>query len=104
MRSRSKIRSVAAAGVAAFLLGACASAPRQASTGELLDDSVITTKVKAAFVQDEKVSAMRIGVETQKGIVQLSGFAKSREEADQALNVARTVPGVKAVKNDILVQ
>lgn len=102
MKTRSLTRIAAAAG-AALLLGACASTPKQESTGEALDDSVITTKVKAAFVQDAKVSALRIGVETQKGIVQLSGFAASPQEAQQAGQLAQTVPGVKAVRNDIVV-
>ena len=71
------------------------------SVGEVVDDTVITTKVKAAFVQNETVSAMRINVTSNKGIVQLSGFANSPQEADRAAMVASQVPGVKQVKNDI---
>ena len=103
MNAKSVGRTFVAAG-AALLIAACASSPKQESTGEFLDDSVITTKVKTVFVEDEKVSALRIGVVTQKGIVQLSGFAKSPSEAERASSLARTVPGVKAVRNDIVVQ
>lgn len=72
--------------------------------GELLDDTVITSKVKAAFVQDDTVSALRINVTSNSGIVQLSGFANSPKEAERAAKVAREVPGVKDVKNDIVVK
>lgn len=81
-----------------------ADTPTQESAGEMVDDTVITTKVKAAFVQDEKVSALRINVTSYKGVVQLSGYANSAQEADRAAAVARTVPGVKQVKNDILLK
>lgn len=56
------------------------------------------------FVQDEKVSALRINVTSNKGIVQLSGFANSPQEAARAAEVARKIPGVKDVKNDILLK
>lgn len=85
-------------------LGGCAATPTQDSTGQLIDDSAITTKVKAAFVTDKTVSALGIGVETQKGVVQLSGFAKSTDEIRQAERVARQVKGVKDVRNDIFLR
>lgn len=83
---------------------AYADMPRQESAGEMLDDTVITSKVKAAFVQDEKVSALRINVTSNKGVVQLSGFANSPQEAGRAAEIARKIPGVKEVKNDILLK
>ncbi len=83
---------------------ACAEAPRQASLGENIDDSVITTKIKAKFVEDSTVSALRISVETFKGTVQLRGFANSTAEIQRAAQIARTVEGVKAVKNDIILK
>jgi hypothetical protein len=83
---------------------AYADTPRQETAGELLDDTVITTKVKAAFVQDEKVSALRIKVTSNNGTVQLSGFANSLLELDRAAEIARMVPGVKDVRNDILLK
>jgi osmotically-inducible protein OsmY len=86
---------------AAALVAACSGTPSRESTGQYIDDSTITTKVKSAFVRDEAVSALRIGVETYKGKVQLSGFANSPQEITRATELARTVPGVKAVDNDI---
>jgi hyperosmotically inducible protein len=94
------------AGSAMMLLArtAYADTPRQESAGELLDDAVITTRVKAAFVQDETVSALRIKVTSSNGTVQLSGFANSLREVDRAAEIARGVPGVKNVSNDILLK
>lgn len=79
----------------------CASTSTQSSLGEVVDDSVITTKVKAAFVEDKTVSALNISVETYKGTVQLSGFANNLNEMSRAVELARGVKGVKSVKNDI---
>lgn len=86
---------------AAALLGACAGTPARESTGEFIDDSAITGKVKAALMRDKKVSGLSIGVETFKGSVQLSGFAASTEERSRAGELARAVPGVKRISNDI---
>jgi len=69
--------------IANLLLG-CAGTSTQESTGEYLDDSAITAKVKSAFVADKQVSALDIQVSTFKGVVQLSGFAGSRQEIDRA--------------------
>lgn len=85
----------------ATAVGACSAGPTKESTGEYLDDSVITTKVKSAFVADKTVKAMDIKVETFKGVVQLSGFANTQTEIDRAVEVARGVKGVAAVRNDI---
>lgn len=82
----------------------CAGSSTQESTGEYLDDSAITTKVKSAFVADKEVSALDIKVVTYKGVVQLSGFANSQREADRAVDLARNIKGVKSVKNDILLK
>ncbi|MDD5248905.1 MAG: BON domain-containing protein [Rhodocyclaceae bacterium] len=73
----------------------------QESAGQRVEDAMITTKVKSAFVQDDKIKAMSIHVTTDNGIVQLSGFANSSQEADHAADVARQVSGVKDVTNDI---
>ena len=81
-----------------------AEAAQQESAGELLDDAVVTTKVKLAFFQDEKVSSLRINVTSNTGVVQLSGFANSAEEAERAEELARKVPGVRSVRNDILLK
>lgn len=90
----------AALGASVFTVG-CAGTSDSASFGETVDDSVITSKVKAKFVEDSEVSALGIQVETFKGTVQLSGFANSRDEASRAAEIARGVGGVKSVKNDI---
>lgn len=82
-------------------LAGCAGSRTQESTGEYIDDSVITTKVKSAFASDQTVDAINIQVTTFKGTVQLSGFAKSRQEINRAVELARGVEGVKVVKNAI---
>ncbi len=79
----------------------CASSPKTEGTGEYVDDSVVTTKVKAALVNDPNVSAAEVNVETFKGVVQLSGFVKTRAEMNKAIEIARGVPGVKSVKNNM---
>ena len=85
--------------VAAFL--GCASTAKQEGTGEYLDDTVITTKVKAAILNEPTLKSAEINVETFKGVVQLSGFVNSREDISKATEVARGVGGVKSVKNDM---
>lgn len=85
-------------------LGGCAGSQTRESTGEFVDDSLITTKIKSAFVADKEVSALKISVETFKGTVQLSGFANSRSEATKAEQIAWNVKGVKSVRNDIQVK
>jgi osmotically-inducible protein OsmY len=93
---------VAAAAATTLILGpGCAVVRDQQSVGSYVDDATITTRVKTKFAEDPTVSAMAIGVETMKGVVQLSGFAKSAEERSMAERLARVVPGVQAVKNDI---
>jgi osmotically-inducible protein OsmY len=87
-----------------ILLSACGSTPTTQSTGQYVDDATITTKVKADFVLDKTVDATNIKVETYKGTVQLSGFAKSQAEINKAVQIARGVTGVQTVKNDILLR
>lgn len=86
--------------VLASLLG-CASTSKQEGTGEYVDDTVITSKVKAAIFNDPSLKSAEINVETFKGVVQLSGFVNSREDINKAVQVARGVPGVVSVKNDM---
>lgn len=83
------------------LLAGCASTDKQESTGEYIDDAAITTKVKAAFVDDDDLKASEIKVETFKGVVQLSGFVANPNHVAKATKVAREIPGVESVKNDI---
>lgn len=87
--------------ISAFV--ACASTPKQESTGQYVDDSVITTKVKAGLAQDEVLKAFGINVETYKGVVQLSGFVDSQVTIDKAGKIASGVEGVKSVRNDLTV-
>ncbi|MEQ8800748.1 MAG: BON domain-containing protein, partial [Haliea sp.] len=88
------------AAMLALLVG-CASTEDQAGTGEYIDDTVITTKVKAAIFNDPELKSMEINVETFKGVVQMSGFVNSQADINQAVRLAREVKGVKSVKNDM---
>lgn len=83
-----------------FSLG-CSSTPTKEGTGEYMDDSVITTKVKAAIFNEPTLKSLEINVETFKGEVQLSGFVNSQADINKAAEVARGVKGVKSVKNDM---
>jgi hyperosmotically inducible protein len=83
---------------------ACASTRTQESTGEYVDDSVITTKVKSLLAADDFLKSFQISVETYKGIVQLSGFVNAQNAIDKAGQIARSVNGVKSVKNNLIVK
>jgi osmotically-inducible protein OsmY len=87
----------------ASALGCGATAMRE-GTGEYVDDSVITTKVKTAIFNDSDLKVSEINVETFKGVVQLSGFVGSQANIDKAVQVARAVTGVKSVKDDMQVK
>jgi len=84
--------------VFASLLG-CASTATQEGTGEYVDDTVITAKVKGEIFNDPSLKSAEINVETFKGVVQLSGFVNSQEDINKAVRVARSVKGVVSVKN-----
>jgi osmotically-inducible protein OsmY len=92
-----------AVSVAATFVGCAATSTRE-GTGEYIDDSVITTKVKAAIINEPTLKATEINVETFKGSVQLSGFVAQPADAARAAEVARGVKGVKSVKNDVRVK
>jgi len=79
----------------------CAPTPTREGTGEYVDDSVITGKVKAAIFKEPTLNSAEINVETFRGVVQLSGFAKNQAEVTKAGEVTRQIPGVKSVKNDM---
>ncbi len=79
----------------------CASTPNREGTGEYVDDAVITTKTKAAILKEPSLKSAEINVETFKGTVQLSGFVSSQDNINKAVEVARSVGGVKSVKNDM---
>ncbi|HEY9153494.1 MAG TPA: BON domain-containing protein [Opitutaceae bacterium] len=86
------------------IMSGCAGTPTRESTGEYVDDSAITTKVKAELVRDPIVKAMQVEVTTFKGVVQLSGFVDNANQKAQAEADAKTVNGVKEVKNNITVK
>jgi osmotically-inducible protein OsmY len=83
---------------------ACASTSKHESTGQYVDDSVITTKVKSLLAADDFLKSFQIGVKTYKGIVQLNGFVDSQKAVDKAVEITRSVKGVTSVKNDLIVK
>ena len=87
-----------------FTFLSCASTSKKSSTGEYVDDSVITTKVKALLAEDDFLKSFRISVETYKGVVQLSGFVNTQDAVAKAGQIARSVKGVQSVKNDLIVK
>ncbi len=89
--------------LAAFIAG-CAGTLKKESTGEYVDDTVITSKIKAEIFNDPMLKVLQINVESFKGIVQLSGFVDSATAADRAVEVAGSVKGVKSVKNSLVVK
>lgn len=101
MPAISKLTQLAAVLLLATFVSACAGSRSQESTGEYLDDTMITSKVKARLLEDKDVAGLAINVETFKSVVQLSGFAKTEAERQKAAQLARAVGGVKDVKNDI---
>lgn len=80
----------------------CSTTPKRETAGQYVDDSVITTRVKAAIFDELALKTFQINVTTFQGIVQLSGFVDSAENARKAGEIARTIQGVKEVKNDLI--
>lgn len=98
-----QIKFVSAAFMAVLLVSflGCAGTSQKQSSGEYVDDSVITTKVKAAILHEPGLKSREINVETYDGVVQLSGFVNSQADINRAVELARSVKGVKSVKNDM---
>jgi len=101
MKHAGKLLSALFVAVSLVSVVGCASGPQKEGTGEYIDDTAITTKVKAAIFNEPSLKSAEINVETFKGVVQLSGFVKERADIDKAAAVARGVSGVKSVKNDM---
>jgi len=101
MNKFSKVLSAAFLAVALVSAVGCASTSQKEGTGEYIDDSVITTKVKAAIFNEPTLKSAEINVETFKGVVQLSGFVNSQADINKAVSLARSVDGVVSVKNDM---
>ena len=99
-----KFKRLTAAFLPVLLVAACAATPKQESTGEYVDDSWITTKVKSAILAEPGLKVSQINVETFRGVVQLSGFVDSAAAASKAVEVAHAVQGVTDVKNDTRVR
>ena len=97
------LKSIVTLFCVALLMSAvgCASTSTREGTGEYVDDSVITTKVKAAIFNEPTLKSTEINVETFKGTVQLSGFVSARADIDKAAELARSVQGVTSVQNDM---
>ena len=98
-----KLMTLAGAVLVASAVG-CASTPQHEGTGEYVDDTVITGKVKTAIFNEPTLKSAEINVETFKGVVQLSGFVRSQDNINTAMATARTVNGVSSVKNDMIVK
>lgn len=103
-KSITYILSAALLGVAALSTTGCAVTRGQQSVGQYVDDATITTQVKARFVDNKQVDASAISVETMKGTVMLSGFAKNATERSTAETLTREVKGVVAVRNEIAIR
>lgn len=101
MKHFNKILSAGFLAVSLVSVGGCESMGSQQTTGEYLDDSVITTKVKEAILQDPMTKVLDINVTTYNGDVQLSGFVSSEAEAGRAVQLAHGVKGVKSVTNNM---
>ena len=99
-RTKAAIMALAAT----LALGACAETRTSESSGAYLDDTVITTKVKAAILEDPALKVMQIQVSTHKNVVQLSGFVDTPQMIARAGTVANRVEGVASVKNDLIVK
>ena len=104
MKQLSKFLSTLFLAVMLVSVVGCAATSKQEGTGEYIDDSAITTKVKAAIFNEPTLKVAEINVETFKGVVQLSGFVSSQTAVSKAVEVARGVSGVKSVKNDMRIK
>lgn len=103
MKQTNRFAALFLAALLAFTAG-CASSQKQESTGEYIDDSVLTTKVKTAIFNEPELKSTEINVESFKGVVQLSGFVSTQSAINKAVEVTRQVNGVKSVKNDMRVK
>lgn len=103
MKTQATLAAVVTA-LSLLVVSGCAVTRDQETVGAYIDDTAITTSIKARFVDNKQVDASSIRVETLNGTVQLSGFAKNATEKDTAESIARQVKGVKAVRNEIVIR
>lgn len=104
MKSLRSISYLIAVCVLCLSFGACAMFSGRETTGQYVDDTTITTKVKAQIFDDPALKVLQVNVETMKGVVQLSGFVDSKQSETKAVSIARNVKGVVSVKNDLVVK
>jgi osmotically-inducible protein OsmY len=104
MRNANWLRSFLLALALITSIAACSVTSGRETVGEYVDDATITTKVKAAMFDDPALKVMQIGVETMQNVVQLSGFVDSEQTKARAGERARSVTGVREVKNDLVVR
>ena len=90
--------------VLTILLSSCAGSPTQESKADYVDDTLITTRVKSKLLDDQILKRFAIKVETFKGVVNLSGFVDTMEQAQRAVEITRAVEGVKLVKNSLILK
>jgi osmotically-inducible protein OsmY len=91
-------------GITDMILTGCTMTPYQESTGQYIDSSVITAKVKAKLLADEKINGLAITVKTYQNVVQLSGFVNYPSQANRAVELAKSVEGVLSVKNSLVIK
>ena len=103
MKSIKTLATVFATLILLVTLG-CAATRTHEGTGQYIDDSAITAKVKGSILGEPGLKSAEINVETFKGVVQLSGFVSSRDNVDTAVETAKGVKGVMSVKNDMRVK
>jgi osmotically-inducible protein OsmY len=103
-KPRPLLGAIAAVLLSTLTIAACSSTSTSESTGQYVDDSVISNKVRAAIIKDSQLSIFQIDVTTYKGIVQLSGFVDTPEQKQHAAEVAREINGVQEVKNNLVVK
>ncbi len=101
MKTQYRLTALLLLAVALGGLAACGSTPTSSSTGQYLDDTAITAKVKTAIFNDATLKSAEINVETFKGTVQLSGFVGSQADINRAVTLTQGIDGVRAVKNDM---
>lgn len=101
MKTLARILPILAMSLLLASLSGCAGTDTRSSTGEYLDDVAITTRVKAAILNDPNLRSSEISVETFRNVVQLSGFVSSQAEINAAVELTRSVAGVRSVKNDM---
>ncbi|MBU2623522.1 MAG: BON domain-containing protein [Proteobacteria bacterium] len=104
MKKANFIRNCFIGLVLVVFIAGCAGTVNRESTGEYIDDSVLTSKVKAEIFNDPMLKVLQINVESFKGVVQLSGFVNSAQASARAVEIANSVKGVKSVKNSLIVK